>query len=235
MASNLATAMSHPIPSSGRVNELVRQAKSGSTSARDELLLCSLRFVVYVAKRYRWVGVSAEDLFGWGVLGLVQAVETFDPERGAKFHTYALWWISKRMRDGLQQSRAVRIPQGKHSELHRTRKLVPLDSETVSLDEPDLPGSRFTRGERLQAEAAEPSKTLFARERDEAIARALASLSPRDRQVMRLRFGLDGEPMTLRAIGQRFGLSRERIRQIEAKVLQRLRFTAELQAFRGCA
>ena len=224
----------------------------------------NLKLVISVAKDFRNLGLTFEDLIQEGNIGLVRAVEKFDWRRGHKFSTYAVWWIRQALIRAIQNhSRTIRIPshqydalrwyQQKRAELEgrlqrpptaaeiakamnvpveRAEELEGLVPEPVSLDS-EIRGSDSRKPRRLEdvvedASVASPLEGMD-RERLERLARAsVEKLPERERQIVRWRFGLDGEGhRTLQEIGDRLGLSRERARQLEARALAQLRASAE--------
>jgi RNA polymerase sigma factor (sigma-70 family) len=221
----------------------------------------NLRLVAKCAHRYRGLGLSFMDLVQEGNLGLIRAIEKFEPERGFMFSTYAVWWIQQAMIRAIQnQRRTVRVPshiceqqirlRRIESELARRLGRDPTGEELAptlgistdaveelvatlapirSLNAP-APGLEDVELEDLLRDeaTADPTLALERGEQAAVLAGLLESLSPRERQVIDWRFGLSGgdEPSTLGEIGARLGLSRERVRQIEAAALMRLRASA---------
>jgi RNA polymerase primary sigma factor len=204
---------------------------------RDEvavmtLVEANLRFVVSYAKRYRGLGVSFLDLIHEGNLGLIEAARRFDPSRNVKFITYAVWWIRESMSHVLaDQTRAFCFPPKLFSVLYR-----PSGRADVSLSEPvgrgGSDGTRRELGDLLAEDGATPiEQDMIHRSALDELTAALGDLEGNEREVLRLRFGLeDDEPRTLQAIGNRLHLSRERVRQIESRAIEKLRRSAKLRA-----
>lgn len=257
-----------------------------SDDAHQALIRANLRLVVSVAKRYLGRGISFLDLIQEGNLGLLRAVNKFDPRRGFKFSTYATWWIRQSINRSIaEQARTIRIPVHLFESITRIlriqRQLVqqygrepntnelaleagflstedvqaimraraegkPLDAdlqhrwetatakvyrilrsaeEPVSLEGPVGDEDSSQLGDFIQDDDALEPMDAAAREMlKEQVQHVLAALSDRERQVLELRFGLlDGKDHTLEEVSRYFNVTRERIRQIEAKALRKLR------------
>ncbi len=228
----------------------------------------NLKLVVTVGKGFRNLGVGFTDLIQEGNIGLVRAAEKFDPTRGFKFSTYAIWWIRQAMIRAIQnQSRTIRLPSHLHevqrrylrarerleTELgrpptlaeaadaarvprERARDLESLVREPISL-EAEIRGAEDKRLGDMVADPVppEPAAAMDQLRLEQATKSALTVLPERERQILRWRFGLGREDRhTLEQIGNRLGLSRERVRQLERRALERLRDSERdtgLQAF----
>ena len=192
----------------------------------DELVRANIRFAAHVARDYVGRGLPFDDLVNAARLGLVEASRRFDPARGIPFLGYAAWWVRKEILQALASgTRVVRIPRARYREMVREggpeRVLPVLSLDAVRRDddddgptvEPEPCTDRFT-----------PEDALLRRDMASAVLAEVDGLEPRARTVLQRRFGLRGAPReTLETIGASMGVSREWVRRIEARALDRLR------------
>jgi len=227
--------------------------------AREQLVRSNLRLVVNIAKRYAGRGMSLGDLIEEGNLGLIRAVDYFDPDRGTRFSTYAAWWIKQSIKRALlENTQPVHIPtymvalinQWRHTaaELEsrlgrpvdveemaqvmglpvRKAKIIHQIVEILSSAGDAAGGDASEDDELLEATLVDrntglPEDPLVEDEEKAKVLRLLDSLEPREAQVLRLHYGLGGgRPMSLKEIAKKFGLTRERIRQIRRDALTKL-------------
>ena len=237
--------------------DLAARVKVGDESARERMIRGNLRLVVRIAREFEGMGVSLSDLINEGNIGLMRAVEKFDPTKGAKFSTYSAFWIKHAIRLSLSNNaRTVRIPVHMVDRIAKMRKVeikyqeaegrAPTDEEVadeldlshhqmrvlrraamtqISLDTPVDEGEDRKLGDRIADEAApQPWEDVENEATADLVTGLLDGLRDREINILRHRFGFNGEePMTLEEIGRLYGVTRERIRQIEAAALQKMR------------
>ncbi len=238
------------------------RSRAGDERARKQLILANLRLVVHIARGYRERGLPFLDLIEDGNLGLMQAVDRFEPERGLRFSTYSSLWIRQAILRGLaEQSRAVRIPVqmfrqmnrlvAAHHTLRSRLGREPLEAELAqhlgismarvgrlralfagiqTLDvRGDADAFEELSGDWLPDAPPSVERLVELQIEHEKIDRLLRSLDTREEQLIRIRYGFqDGVARSLQETGDHFGISRERVRQIEARALQKLRAAIEL-------
>ena len=224
--------------------ELAQRIRKGDQEALEKLTRANLRFVVSVAKQYQNQGLSLPDLINEGNLGLIKAAEKFDETRGFKFISYAVWWIRQSILQALaEQSRIVRLPLNQVVEQEYERQPsneelaemidIPKDkisdtlrvgSRHVSVDAPFVEGEDNSLLDVLpNDDSPSADKTLVNESLNTEIERALSTLTDREREIIKSFFGIGCQEMTLEEIGERFGLTRERVRQIKEKAIRRLK------------
>ncbi len=237
---------------------LARRIRRGDKAARDHMISANLRLVVKIAMDYKDFGLPLLDLISEGNIGLVKAVERFDPRKGGKLSTYAAWWIKQSIKRALaNQGKTIRLPVhlvDKISKMRRTAmqlteqlgreptdeelaielqvptaKVAHLKSVSVrpaSLDAPvGEESDSATFGEIVGDEnALDPHEGLREKNLTQDLHAMINSLDPREAEIIRLRFGLEGrDELTLEEVGRRFKVTRERIRQLEYLALNKMR------------
>jgi len=237
--------------------ELAARIKNGDKKAREEMIKANLRLVVKIARDYEGIGLPLLDMISEGNIGLMRAVERFDPTKGAKLSTYAAWWIKQSIKRGLaNQSKTIRLPvhildklsrinqaaRRLHQELGREATDEELGDELglsgssvaqmrsiavrpASLDAPLGDEESNTFGEVVQDENAEtPFERLAEKAASGALREMLDTLSQREGEILRARFGFDGgSEQTLEQVSEALGVTRERVRQIQNNALRKLR------------
>jgi RNA polymerase primary sigma factor len=255
------------VTDSNRRAELFEIIKRGD-EARQRLIQANLRLVVSVAARYRGYGVPLGDLIQEGNMGLMHAIDKFEPERGNKFSTYATWWIRHAVGRAIaDQGRTIRLPVHMAEKIRKVKdaafrvaqrtgneatitqiaeemeltedkvqELLQFAQHPVSFEAPlnDDDGAA-TLGDFLpDQDSMTPFDAALDSGIHEDIREALSSLTPREAKIIGLRYGLkDGREHTLEEVGQKYGLTRERIRQIEKDALRKLRHPSRSRKLRS--
>lgn len=233
---------------------LAGRVASGDAEARDRLVRTNLRLVATIARDYLGRGLALDDLVGEGNLGLIRATESYDPDFGVRFGTYAAYWIKQSIRSAiLRAGGAIRLPAYMATLLTKWRRAeaslavrlgcTPSDSEVgaslglsprrlaMALAARDArnmgSGERDNDGGHEPPAAEDPGPTPFelvsAEDERTWLGSRLSRLDDRSAMVIRLRYGLDdGNPLKLREVGDRLGLTRERVRQLERRALATL-------------
>ena len=240
--------------------ELSLRIKQGDVHARNRLVKANLRFVISVAKQYQNQGIELEDLINEGNIGLIKAAEKFDPTRGFKFISCAVWWIRQSITSALaESSRSIRLPLNVVNSISRLQKAIhtyeqnhscfpsleelsqmtdlPIDridellkisQHTVSLDAPltsDAESSLIDVLEDTNSKGADDQLLNQGIQRE--IRELISSLSPRDAEIIRRSFGIDGPEVSIDDIALEFNLTRERVRQIREQSIKRLQTRAK--------
>jgi len=238
-------------------NELAARIKKGDKKAREQMIKANLRLVVKIAHDYEGYGLPLLDLISEGNIGLMKAVERFDPAKGGKLSTYGAWWIKQSIKRALaNQSKTIRLPVHLVDKIARMRRLSlrlqeefgrePTDEELAaemdtsvqrvaqmrtaairpaSLDAPIGDDDSNVFGEIVQDENADtPYEQLEDKTLTKMLREMVKTLDVREATILRYRFGLDGgTEKTLEEVGVKFGVTRERVRQIQNIALHKLR------------
>mgnify|MGYP002631269806 CR=1 FL=1 len=237
--------------------ELAGRIQKGDKAARDRMISANLRLVVKIAHDYNNFGLPLLDLISEGNIGLIKAVERFDPNKGGKLSTYAAWWIKQSIKRALaNQSKTIRLPVHLVDKIAKIRKVTaqladeldrePSDEEIgyvigmpvnkvahlksvsvrpSSLDAPIGEDGDTSFGELVGDEnQATPLENLQEKSTNENIRSVLGLLDEREAEIIQLRFGLDGDrPLTLEEVGEKFNVTRERVRQIQTIAIHKMR------------
>ena len=192
--------------------------KSGVESARAQLVRSNMRLVVKIANDYKYGRMDFEDIVSSGTIGLLKAIEMFDPEKGA-FPQYASAWINKYIRMALDSYRGIHTKRyDRMTREERSVSVVESLNEKVGDGDTEFADS-LASDEVSPSEAVEKASSIKAMH--DAIDNALDS---REKFIVRARYGLDGNGvLTLREIAEKLGMTHERVRQIEVSALTKLR------------
>ena len=237
--------------------ELAGKIKKGDAAARERMITANLRLVVTIARDYANLGLPLLDLIAEGNIGLTKAVERFEPTKGAKLSTYAMWWIKQSIKRALaNQSKTIRLPVHLADKIAKVRRVslqmsdelgreptddelgqeIGIDSDKItrlksvgirpaSLDAPIADNDTTEFSEVIgDDEAQTPFELLRDKNLLGEVEGLLEVLDPREKKIISQRFGLDGgKPKTLEDVGKDFGITRERIRQLQNVALAKLR------------
>jgi RNA polymerase primary sigma factor len=245
--------------------ELGRRIQAGDADARTQMIRANLRLVVSIARGYMGWGLSLADLIEEGNLGLLRAVDGFDPSRRVRFSTYATWWIRQSIRRARAEGiRVVRLPAhlvelvarwrqtqavlagslGRLPLLDEVAEAMHLDPakaaairralRTVSADRPFSRDNPFALIDLMEDRRdGQVEERLLRRQDQEIIQALLTNIDEREALVLKLRFGIEEHaPMSLKAVGETLGLTRERVRQIEKTALHKLALNVKEQGAR---
>lgn len=189
-----------------REAELLARLPSRDAAVRDELIEHNLRLVVYIARKYESSGIGVEDLISIGSIGLIKAINSFQPSKGIKLATYASRCIENEILMTLRKTHNLR--------------------HDFSIDEPltvDWDGNELLLSDILGTDGDVTSRGIEEREEREALLRAVATLGERERKIMEYRFGMRGEEKTQKDVADLLGISQSYISRLEKKILVKLR------------
>lgn len=237
--------------------ELAARIHKGDAAAREHMIRANLRLVVKIAHDYEGMGLPLLDMINEGNVGLMRAVQRFDPAKGAKLSTYAAWWIKQAIKRAIaNQGRTIRVPvhlvdriakiRRTAMQLHEELGREPTDAEVAevlgmkrkrvtelleaaqrpaSLDAPIGEDDDTSFAEKVRDESMSTADAAIQQDQSHAMVREFVDrLDEREQTILRYRFGLDGgSEKTLEEVGQHFGVTRERIRQIQNGAMSKLR------------
>lgn len=253
-----------PLLSREEEDYYARRAAQGDQEAKDMLVQANLRFVVNVAKKYQNQGLPLADLINEGNIGLMNAIERFDVDKGFHFISYAVWWIRQAILKAIsEKARMIRLPLNRANELVQIEKakkrlqvgraedpetediaqetkldkahvenLITISQDLVSLETPvyaDKGSSQL--GDFIEdREYKAPEVTVMESSLRDDINKVLTTLSEKESEIIQYRYGLNGrKPLSLKDIGDKYNLTKERIRQIEKKAIKRLQHPSRSQ------
>jgi RNA polymerase primary sigma factor len=237
--------------------QLAAKIKRGDKKAREHMIKANLRLVVKIARDYDGLGLPLLDLISEGNIGLMKAVERFDPKKGGKLSTYGSWWIKQSIKRALaNQSKTIRLPVHLVDKISKMRRMAmklqevfgrePTDEELAaelgttasrvsqmriaairpaSLDAPIGDDDSNNFSDMVEDErAVNPYEELEDKTVTSMLQEMVKHLDDREATILRFRFGLDGgQEKTLEEVGEKFGVTRERVRQIQNLALRKLR------------
>jgi RNA polymerase primary sigma factor len=225
--------------------KLAGQIKRGNKKARERMITSNLRLVVKIAHDFGNYGLPLLDLISEGNIGLMKAVERFDPKKGGKLSTYASWWIKQSIKRALaNQSKTIRLPVHLVDKIGKIRRVAAQMTEELGHDptneelaeELGLPLAKVAHlknvadddtafGDLVGDDRAEdPFEALRDKDLRDEVGDLLGILDPRERKIIAFRFGLNGgRERTLEEVGEKFGVTRERIRQLQNIALLKMR------------
>jgi len=253
-----------PLLTRSEEDHYARRAEDGDKAAKDKLVQANLRFVVNVAKKYQNQGLPLSDLISEGNIGLMNAIERFDVDKGYHFISYAVWWIRQAILKAIcEKSRMIRLPLNRANELVQIEKarkelqsgraeepeirdiaravnmdeehvadLLNISRDLVSLETPVYAEKDSSQlGDFIEDSGyRHPEDEAVEQSLKEDIDDVLQSLTRKEAEIIRYRFGLNGKsPLSLKEIGDKYNLTKERIRQIEKKAIKRLQHPSRLQ------
>ena len=246
--------------------ELALKAKAGDSYARERLVNGNLRFVVSIAKQYQNRGLPLIDLISEGNIGLLTAIDKFEPEKGYHFISYAVWWIRQAILKAIgEKSRMIRLPMNKSADLiqilqaktnleksgmddvslddiacecgmdrNDVLEIMQIARDVSSLDAPVSAGEDTSYGDFIECDKPRPDEIVMTEALKASVSRILDTLSEKERGIIKLRFGLDNQDaMSLKEVGEIYHLTKERIRQIEKKVLTSLAENQEVKELKA--
>ena len=250
-----------PLLSADEEKSLARRLEQGDFEARERMVRSNLRLVVNIAKHYMHRGLPLQDLIEEGNIGLIKAVEGFDPDNGCRFSTYASWWIKQGIKRSLinavqpihipaymvemmtklkvamreLEDRLGRPPMVEELSAHMkvpAKKVRIIRKAAKAFNAPTQSGSDDGEVtiENMVADENNPGPDEIVLNADDEskLQELLADIDEREGNILKLRYGLSGEdPLTLKEIGVRIGLTRERVRQLEHLALKKLKEAME--------
>ncbi len=256
------------IPLIGRDEEydLAIRAKNGDVAARERLVNGNLRFVVSIAKQFQGRGLPLIDLISEGNIGLLTAIDKFEPEKGYHFISYAVWWIRQAILKAIgEKSRMIRLPMNKSADLIQilqaksnleksgyddasveaiaaecgmdaqdVLEIMQIARDVSSLDAPVNSEEDTSFGDFIESDEPRPEEVVMDEALKNSVRKILGTLSEKERGIITLRFGLDNnKALSLKEVGEIYNLTKERIRQIEKKVLSNLLENEEVRELKA--
>ena len=255
-----------PLLNAEEEKTIARRIKRGDEKAKEKLIESNLRLVISIAKRFFGSRLSFSDLIQEGNVGLIKAIEKFDPEKEFKFSTYATRWIKQSITKALaDMTKNVRIPVHLIDEMNsynkayqelfqrngreptskeigaelgfpvkKVKKLEEVIFGNVSLDAEVGDDGKNSLGDLIEdTNTLKPDQYVAQNVLRENLDKILQMLDEREAKIIKMRYGIDGPKYTLEQVGEEFDVTRERVRQIEQKVIQKLKEHIGLQKILG--
>ncbi|NLJ04562.1 MAG: RNA polymerase sigma factor RpoD/SigA [Exilispira sp.] len=252
----------YPLLTRNEELNLARRAKEGDELAKQKIINSNLRFVVSIAKQFQNQGLPLMDLIAEGNIGLLTAIERFDPDTGNHFISYAVWWIRQSIMKAIsEKSRLIRLPLNRVGTLLQVEKIeekmrnkgenlsieniakalnvkdediqtvIQSSSEIQSLD--SQVSSNTVIADLIADSSETPLESALKMDIKDIVNSLLSELTEKEQQIIKMRFGIDTfEQMSLLEIGKRFNLTKERIRQIEKRIMEKLMNSAKTEKIR---
>ena len=194
--------------------KLLFKAKNGDLDAQNEILTSNLRFVFNIASRYKGQGAAISDLISEGNLGLVKAIQKFDPERDVKFISYAVWWVRNSMQEFIKKRQACLNFEKDEDTLN-----IPLTSNKI----PDTEDEWVERKDAMLSDEEDEAKRELHKNQRKIVNELLGILEGREKYIVEQYYGIGCKEKNLEEIGRELGITKERVRQIKLSCLNKLR------------
>jgi len=195
--------------------ELILKAKNGDLNAQNEILTANLRFVFNVASRYKGNGAAISDLISEGNMGLVKAIQKFNPEKDVKFISYAVWWIRNAMQEFIKKRQTTLNIEKEDDYLNS-----PVITDSFNVDDED---DYVTKRETVLSNEEDETKRELHKNQKKIVDELLSNLSWRERFIIEQYYGINEKEKNLEEIGKMLGITKERVRQIKKVSLSKLR------------
>lgn len=195
--------------------ELIIKAKNGDLNAQNEILTANLRFVFNIASRYKGKGAVISDLISEGNMGLVKAIQKFNPERDVKFISYAVWWIRNSIQEFIKKRQMCLNIEKEEDTLNK-----PVSNNSFTYDVED---EYVIKKETVLSNEEDEEKRELHKNQRKIVNKLLSDLNEREKFIIEEYYGLNGKEKNLEEIGKILGLTKERIRQIKFESLKKLR------------
>jgi len=194
--------------------KLLFKAKNGDLDAQNEILTSNLRFVFNIASRYKGQGAAISDLISEGNLGLVKAIQKFNPERDVKFISYAVWWVRNSMQEFIKKRQACLNIEKDEDTLN-----IPLTSNKI----PDSEDEWVERRDAMLSDEEDEAKRELHKNQRKIVNELLGILEGREKYIVEQYYGIGCKEKNLEEIGRELGITKERVRQIKLSCLNKLR------------